>query len=139
MKNRFKENRGKTPMSLAEYFWGNGHIHGYVAEAYGTHLSLAHTNFMSMERVTELVKSVVEEHGGKGSRGLFNLLNATKGNTSSQLSGDIVIVNPDGTVRFNIQSKASIKNSYIIYTTYKNFLSKAYSFLSLYKNVAFNN
>ena len=105
-------------MSLAQYFWGNGHIHGYAAEAYGTHLSLMHNNFIATEHATELAKSVITEHGGRGSRGLFNLLNSTKGNTSPQLSGDIVIVNPDGTVRFNIQSKASIKSSYNIYITY---------------------
>lgn len=138
MKNRFKENQGQTPMSLARYFWGNGHIHGYTAEAYGTHLSLVHNDFMAMEHTTELAKSVIAEHGGRGSRGLFNLLNSTKGNTSSQLSGDIVIVNPDGTIRFNIQSKASIKSSYNIYITYQKFLSNVYSFLSIYKNAALN-
>jgi hypothetical protein len=92
MKNRFNANKNNTPMSLARYFWGDGQIHGYISEAYGSHLALTHTNFLVDEHVTELKKSVIEEHGGRGSRGLFALLSSTKGNTSSQLSGDIVIV-----------------------------------------------
>jgi hypothetical protein len=42
--------------------------------------------------IENLKKSVISEHGGPGSVDLFNLLAATKGNISSQLSGDIVVV-----------------------------------------------
>lgn len=134
MKNRFNENRDKTPMSLARYFWGEGKLHGYVSEAYGSHLMLTHSNFLVDEHTTELKKSVIEEHGGRGSKGLFALLASTKGNTSSQLSGDIVIIDNEGRVKFNIQSKASINNSYGIYITYQQFLTNVSQFLTIYKN-----
>jgi hypothetical protein len=61
-------------------------------------------------------------------------LSSTKGNTSSQLSGDIVVVDGQGNVRFNIQSKASIKGSYNIYITYQQFLTNVSKFLLIYKN-----
>lgn len=134
MKNRFNANKDKTPMSLAHYFWGDGHLHGYVTEAYGIHLTLTHSNFLAEEHATELQKSVIEEHGGRGSRGLFALLASTKGNTSSQLSGDIVVVDKDGRVKFNIQSKSSMKSSYGIYITYQQFLTNVSKFLLIYKN-----
>lgn len=134
MKNRYLENEGKTPTSLARYFWGDGHLHGYVNEAYGTHLSLTHSNFLAEEHILELKKSVIDEHGGRGSKGLFTLLASTKGNTSSQLSGDIVVVDKEGRVTFNIQSKASIKSSYNIYITYQQFLTNVNKFLAIYKN-----
>ena len=133
MKRRYLANDGKTPMSLAKYFWGEGHLHGYISEAYGSHLMLTHSNFLVDEHVTELKKSVIEEHGGPGSNNLFTLLASTKGNTSSQLSGDIVIVDSEGRIKFNVQSKASMRSSYGIYITYQKFLSDVYKFLTIYK------
>jgi hypothetical protein len=134
MKRRYIENDGHTPMSLAKYFWGEGHIHGYTSEAYGSHLLLTHPNFLVDEHVAELKKSVIDEHGGKGSSNLYTLLASTKGNTSSQLSGDIVIIDGDGRVKFNVQSKASMKSSYGIYITYQKFLSNVYTFITIYKD-----
>jgi hypothetical protein len=52
--------------------------------------------------IANLKRSVINEHGGKDSVELFNLLNATKGNTSSQMSGDIVVLGSDGKVALNI-------------------------------------
>ena len=134
MKKRYIENDGRTPMSLAKYFWGEGHIHGYASEAYGSHLLLTHPNFLVDEHGTELKKSVIDEHGGKGSSNLYTLLASTKGNTGSQLSGDIVIIDRDGRVKFNVQSKASMKSSYGIYITYQKFLSNVYTFITIYKD-----
>jgi hypothetical protein len=88
----FEKNNGHRPVSIGRYFWGRGHMHGYAAEAFGTHLALIHPDALMGSHIENLKKSVISEHGGPGSVDLFNLLAATKGNISSQLSGDIVVV-----------------------------------------------
>jgi hypothetical protein len=65
-------------------------------------LALIHPNALVGERISQLKTSVIEEHGGFGDIGLFQLLASTKGNVKSQLSGDIVIIDPNSKVRFNI-------------------------------------
>lgn len=128
----FKESGGKYPISIGRYFWGRGHIHGYAAEAFGTHLALIHPNALMGQHISNLKKSVISEHGGPGSADLFNLLVSTKGNTSSQLSGDIVVVDVNGRVQFNIQSKASKCGAYDFTITYQSFLRKMMLFLDTY-------
>lgn len=138
MKTRFKVNRGNTPMSLAKYFYGNGHRVGYINEAYGTHVALAHPDLLMLRQNQKMpVKSVVEEHGGYGSVGLFNLLKSSKGNTKAQLSGDIVTItmeNGQAKVNFNIQSKASLKDEYSFGLRYTEFLRHANILISYYKD-----
>lgn len=120
-------------ISYSDYFWGKGQVHGFISEAYGTHLALIHPNALVGERISQLKTSVIEEHGGFGNIGLFQLLASTKGNVKSQLSGDIVIIDPNGKVRFNIQSKASINTKYPIEITYQKFLENMQLFLDIYE------
>ena len=135
MNNRYKANlqrKKDQPISLSQYFWGRGQTRGYVAEAYGIHLALIHPNVLVGNHIANLKRSVINEHGGKDSVELFNLLNATKGNTSSQMSGDIVVLGSDGKVALNIQSKASKYSNYKFAITYKQFLNKMDLFLQTY-------
>lgn len=134
----FEKENGHQPVSIGRYFWGRGHKHGYAAEAYGTHLALVHPNALVGTHISNLKKSVISEHGGPGSIDLFNLLNSTKGNVSSQLSGDIVIVDKDGRVQFNIQSKASRYGAYEFTITYQKFLQNMMLFLDIYDKYAAN-
>lgn len=141
MKDRYKafEARdGHYPVSIGRYFWGRGHVQGYAAEAFGTHLALVHPNALMGEHISNLKKSVISEHGGPGSIDLFNLLASTKGNTSSQLSGDIVIVDAEGRLLFNIQSKASRYGQYAFTITYQKFLQNMMLFLDIYDKYASN-
>lgn len=134
----FEEKDGHYPVSLGRYFWGRGHLHGYAAEAFGLHLALVHPDALVGEHISKLKKSVISEHGGPGSLDLFNLLASTKGNVSSQLSGDIVVVDANGKVQFNIQSKASKYGAYEFTITYQNFLQKMMLFLDTYDKYAAN-
>lgn len=131
MKNRYNKDEHR-PVSLGRYFWGRGHIQGYAAEAFGTHLSLVHPNALMGEHISNLKKSVISEHGGPGSLDLFNLLASAKGNISSQLSGDIVLVDDQGRLIFNIQSKASKYGAYAFTITYQKFLQNMMLFLDIY-------
>lgn len=121
-------------VSYSEYFWGQGKIQGFISEAYGTHLALAHPEAFSSQ-VKRISHSVIEEHGGFGSTGLFELLASTKGQTPSWSSGDTVVVDNQGNVKFNIQSKASIKTKYPILLQYKEFFSNMASLLDFYDDV----
>jgi hypothetical protein len=85
-------NNVPKPVTLAKYFWGSGKTQGYTAEAFGTHLAIMHPNFLKEEHENNLKRSVINEHGGAGNPNLFSLLASAKGNTMSQLSGDIVLV-----------------------------------------------
>ncbi len=134
----FEDKDGHYPVSIGRYFWGRGHMHGYAAEAFGTHLALVHPNALIGEHISNLKKSVISEHGGPGSVDLFNLLASTKGNTSSQLSGDIVVVDGNGKVIFNMQSKASKYGAYEFTITYQKFLQKMMLFLDTYEKYATN-
>ena len=121
-------------ISIADYFWGkNSQVHGFILESFGTHLALMHPNAFLGQHVKNLRKSVIEEHGGPGSTNLFNILNSSKGNVSSQLSGDIVTVDGRGNVKFNIQSKGSTGSSYHFTLTYTRFLSNVRLFLDTYE------
>lgn len=128
----FEQRDGHHPVSMGRYFWGKGHIQGYAAEAYGAHLAMVHPDVFIGEHIANLKRSVISEHGGPGSYDLFNLLNSTKGNTSSQLSGDIVVIDGNGKVKFNIQSKASKYGAYSFTITYQQFLQKMMLFLDIY-------
>lgn len=129
--NRVTENHGTHRVSLATYFWGNGYLHGYISEAYGAHLAMKHPDFLQ-GHINKLHKSVIVEHGGPASIDLYQLLKSTKGNTSSQLSGDIVVVDSDGNVQFNIQSKASTRGAYDFTITYQKFMQNIDKFRELY-------
>lgn len=136
MKERYKIFEDKDehhPVSIGRYFWGKGHIQGYANEAFGAHLALVHPNVLMGEHISKLKQSVISEHGGPGSVDLFNLLVSTKGNTSSQLSGDIVTVDKDGRVIFNIQSKSSRYAAYSFTITYQKFLQNMMLFLDTYE------
>lgn len=137
MKNRYTKNE-HYPISMGRYFWGRGHIHGYAAEAFGTHLALVHPNALTGEHISNLKKSVISEHGGPGSIDLFNLLASAKGNISSQLSGDIVVVDTQGRLIFNIQSKASKYGAYAFTITYQKFLQNMILFLDIYEKYISN-
>lgn len=127
-------NKVPHPVSLARYFWGGGKIQGYTAEAFGTHLSLVHPNVLTQLHAEELIKSsVIAEHGGPGSHDLFSLLASTKGNTMSQLSGDIVVIDGNGNVIFNIQSKASRGGDYSFTITYQRFMQNIMLFKEIYE------
>jgi hypothetical protein len=95
--------RGARPRpTIAKYFWGKtSNVHGYVAEAYGLHLALKHPDFRTLEAV-KLRSEVIAEHGGPGSFELFSLLNSTKGNVTSWLGGDIITVDKNGNIEYNI-------------------------------------
>ena len=134
----FEKNDGHHPVSIGRYFWGKGHMHGYAAEAFGTHLALIHPDALMGSHIDKLKKSVISEHGGPGSVDLFNLLASTKGNVSSQLSGDIVVVDGQGRVKFNIQSKASKYGAYEFTITDQKFLQKMMLFLDTYDKYANN-
>lgn len=130
---KFKDKGGHFPTSLGYYFWGKGNFTGYTNEAFGSHLALVHPNALTGAHISNLRATVINEHGGPGSLELFELLAATKNNISSQISGDIVVVDKDGTVRFNIQSKASRYDSYKYQHTYKSFLNKIMQFCKVYE------
>lgn len=133
MRQRYKKMHRKTPVSMSEYFWGHGHDYGYVSEAYTTHLILHH-NIDFKKDIAEFSKTVIEEEGGYGSSQLFTLLKASKGNIKSQISGDIVVVDQDGRVTFNIQSKATRGSGYSFEITYKKFLTDVQSLINIYLN-----
>lgn len=132
--NYFKKNvKNTSSVSIADYFWGKGQIHGFISESFGTHLALKHPNILQSDfNQKKFSKSVINELGGPGSVELFNLLKSSKGNTSSQLSGDIVVIK-NGQVQFNIQSKASLQTSYKFNITYKKFLNDMIFFLDTYE------
>lgn len=135
----FEKKDGHYPVSMGQYFWGKGHIHGYASEAFGTHLVLIHPNALMGSHISDLKRtSVITEHGGAGSTDLFDLLLSTKGNISSQLSGDIVLIDQEGKVLFNIQSKASRYGAYEFTITYKKFVEKMMLFLDTYDKYANN-
>ena len=132
LRNRYRVvAKQQHPVSLGYYFWGNNNFTGYVQESFGLHLALRHPDILMGKHVANLKRSVINEHGGPGSTELFELLAASKGNTSSQLSGDIVVIDRRGQVRFNIQSKASTKSSYDFTITYQQFLKN----VMLYKDI----
>ena len=127
LKERYKavnKNNKQQFVTLGRYFWGNNLHHGYIMESFGTHLGLIHPNVLDKMYVSQTFnKSVIEEHGGAGSEELFELLKSSKGNTFSQLSGDTVIVESNGKIKFNFQTKASLSSSYEFMITYQNFLN----------------
>lgn len=125
----------KSRVSLARYFWGGGQWAGYISEAYAAHLAMKHPDFMQQHaaKLMSTIPSVVEEHGGPGSPDLYSLLKSTKGNTSSQLSGDVVVIDGEGNVKFNIQSKASRRGAYGFTITYKQFMRNIMKFMDLYE------
>lgn len=123
----------KSEKTLSKYFWGDGHAYGYINEAFGVHLGLFHRDFYSLNEIPSVSKSVIAEHGGPGSASLYSLLQSTKGNTMSQLSGDIVFIDGNGNVELNIQSKASKKSHYSFTITYQKFLYNIGMFLKIYK------
>lgn len=127
-KEKGQDNSG---VSLAQYFWGEGQIPGYVSEAFGTHLGLLHRD---LTNIGENSPSVIDELGGKTSTYLYSVLGATKGNTSSQLSGDIVIIDENGNVKFNTQSKATVGSRYDIHITYQQFLTNVQNFIEVFQN-----
>lgn len=135
LKGRYKaiEKGNKAQVSLARYFWGGGQWPGYISEAYGAHLAMKHSDFMEDHAEKLRQSSVIAEHGGPGSVDLYQLLKSTKGNTSSQLSGDIVVVDENGNVTFNIQSKASRKGEYQFTITYQQFMRNIDTFIKLYE------
>ena len=67
-------------------------------------------------------QTVIDEHGGAGSYELFSLLNATKGQIAAQYGGDVIVLNKDNTIAFNIQSKASVSNYYGYQKKYTKYL-----------------
>ena len=134
MKKRYIDNKGHTPNSLAEYFWGKGHLQGYVLESYGAHIGLAHPNILKGSEAI-IPRSVIAEHGGPGSRGLFELLASSKGNTSAQIGGDIIIIDADGKIKLNIQSKASTTASYTFSLKYQQFLRDLLNLIKLLEEI----
>lgn len=139
MTDRFKKQRNLPhPIAIARYFWGDGQLPGYIGEAFSAHMAIMHPNFMHDQHVSKLKSSVITEHGGAGSDNLFNLLYSTKGNTMSQLSGDVVVVDGEGRVIFNIQSKVSRYGKYDFTITYQQFIKNLYLFIEIYENALYN-
>ena len=141
MRRRYKAieaEKNLSSVSISYYFWGRGQTHGFISEAFGTHIALMHPNALTQNHLLKLSKSVISEHGGPGSVDLFTLLKESKGNTSSQLSGDIVVVDAKGKVQFNIQSKASTNAAYSFTITYQKFLQNMMLFLDTYDKYASN-
>ena len=139
MTDRFKQQRNLPhPIAMARYFWGGGQLPGYIGEAFAAHMAIMHPNFMHDQHVSKLKSSVITEHGGAGSDNLFNLLYSTKSNTMSQLSGDVVVVDGEGRVIFNIQSKVSRYGKYDFTITYQQFIKNLYLFVEIYENALYN-
>lgn len=134
MKNRYLAMRRARPRpTIAKYFWGKTlNVHGYVAEAYGLHLALKHPEFRTLEDV-KLRSEVIAEHGGPGSFELFSLLNSTKGNVTSWLGGDIITVDKNGNIKYNIQSKGSRRSDADFTIAYQQFLSNITQFIDIYE------
>lgn len=140
MRARYEElKKNKYPIPMGYYFWGNGKRSGYTNEAFTIHLSLKHPDVLNnvyLNKAIQIKNGVFEEHGGAGSIELFNLLASTKGQTSSQLGGDVIIVNNTNgknSIVFNIQSKANKSSNYNIFITYSDFLKKITLFLETYE------
>lgn len=127
MRNRYdaikKASNQRWPKqpSIARYFWGQGQIVGYVNEAFTTHLVLFHPDTL-LGKAMMSKQTVIDEHGGAGSYELFSLLNATKGQIAAQYGGDVIVLNKDNTIAFNIQSKASVSNYYGYQKKYTKYL-----------------
>lgn len=140
LKNRYKAmKKEEGPVTLAKYFWGKGKIQGLTSEAFATHLALKHPNYYLVNNhVENLKRSVISEHGGAGSPDLFSLLASAKGNTSSQLSGDVVLIDGNGNIVFNVQSKSSRNNAYNFTITYKKFLQNIMLFKEVYEKFQSN-
>ena len=127
-------------ISLATYFWGNSrNKHGYIAEAYINHLTLSHAQLLTAERVERFKQSVVSEMGGYSSPSLYSLLYATKGQVGSQLSGDIVVIDEQGRVIFNVQSKATRGLNYNVNITYQKFIQNLYTARDIYEKYFYSN
>lgn len=140
MPDRWREQKEKPhPISIARYFWGESRtVRGYVAEAFGTHMALIHPETLMENHVIKLSNTVIKEHGGAGSDELFTLLHSTKGNISGLTSGDIVVIDGDGRVKFNIQSKASSRGSYSFTIAYQAFIKNLFLFRDVYENALWN-
>lgn len=143
LKERYKvfENRKKDSHypSLAHFIWGKSTSarKGYVQESFGTHMALQHPNFLNQENLS-FSNSVVNEHGGRTSHSLYNLMASAKGNVASQLSGDIVVLDKNGQITVNIQSKATARSEYLITIKYKKFFESINKFCNIYDRY-FNN
>lgn len=137
---RWRDQKEKPhPISMARYFWGESRtIRGYVAEAFGTHMALIHPEALMENHVVNLSNAVIKEHGGPGSDELFTLLHSTKGNISGLTSGDIVVIDGDGRVIFNIQSKASSRGNYSFTIAYQEFIRNLFLFRDVYENALWN-
>lgn len=127
-----KEDIDNEGVTLAGYFWGKGHLSGYATEAFTTHLGLFHPNFRKVgvgegTVIGEFPNGYMDYH-------LYMILKATKGNTNSQLSGDSVIIDKNGKVIFNTQSKGSVNTSYNFTITYQEFLRNVKEFVDVFRN-----
>ena len=124
---------------LANMFWKKSpNSIGYATEAFGTHMALFHAQDLLNSTQTTINSSVINELGGYTSHSLLSMLISTKGNTMSQLSGDIVVIGPGGKVQFNIQSKGSTKGAYTFTITYKRMIEKLQLFLDIYERYVFS-
>lgn len=131
--NGKKGTRSHFPVSLANFFYGKTrNKHGFIAEAFGTHSVMLHQDIMFDSHVSKLQQSVINEHDGPGSPELFSLLASAKGRDMSQLGGDIIVVDGQGRVTYNIQSKASKSTNYSFTITYEKFLKQVMDFLDTY-------
>ena len=136
-------NKKTMRSSIAYYFWGKSKTrHGNIAEAYGSHLALKHEEILknSLQSLMSSMSTstVIEEHGGPSSDEFFRLLASSKGNTASFYSGDIVVVDGNGQIKFNIQSKASRGVSYEIQIHYQKFIENIHYVYELFLNYQLN-
>lgn len=136
MKNRYDAyERGSEQISLAEYFWGGGYYHGYVNESFGNHLVMQHAQALSKNHATSLRRSVIEEHGGTGGKSLFLLLQSAKGNLDAHWGGDIILIDHEGKVIYNIQAKGSVNTSYNYVHNYKKYVQSLQALINFFLEI----
>lgn len=136
---RSKNGYSRHFKNLANMFWRRStNKVGYATEAFGAHMALFHVQDLLNSTQTIVNNSVINELGGYTSHSLLSMLMSTKGNTMSQLSGDIVVIGPGGKVQFNIQSKGSTKGAYTFTITYKKMIQNLQLFLDTYEKYVFS-
>lgn len=136
MKKRYDAyERGSGQISLAEYFWGGGYYHGYTNESFGNHLLMQHAQALSKNHATSLRRSVIEEHGGAGEESLFLLLQSAKGNLDAHWGGDIILIDQEGKVMYNIQAKGSVGTSYSYIHNYKEYVQSLQALINFFLEI----
>lgn len=131
-KERFKEGKKlkRFNSTFVQHFYGKTQTQrGYVTESFFAHQVLFHKGIDSQS----VKETVISEMGGAGNENLFKLLASSKGNITGILGGDIIVIDKNGNIVYNIQSKATVKNSYSFQLSLKSFLQDMMEFIAIYK------